>query len=309
MSVAYVYWRFPDVLASVALEPDVGFEREEGRLSLFVFAALLGAAVLHAGWNALVRRDPDRSAAAIAMAAGGAVVGIVLVPFLSPLNPAAVPYVVGSSVIHFAYYALIASAYRHGELSVAYPIMRGLAPLIVTIAALIFVEPANRNVLFGVVVVAVGIVSLGADGLMRQHRGIGAAVSNAFVIASYTLVDGLGARVSGAPATYVAWILVAGGIATVAGQFLFQGRVVIDGLAKRVPLALAGGAMGYGAYAVALWAMTVAPIGAVAAVRESSVLFATAIGAIFLHEKFGPLRWAAAALVVVGLVLVKAGGT
>ena len=276
-------------------------------MSLWVFFALLAAAVLHAGWNALVRRDPDRSAAAIAMAAGGAVVGIVLTPFLPPLKLAAVPYLLGSSAIHFAYYALIARAYRHGELSVAYPIMRGLAPLIVTIAAITFVEPASRNVLIGVVVVATGIVSLGADGLRRQHRGVAAAVSNAFVIAAYTLVDGLGARASGAPATYVAWILFGGGVATVVGQYLIQGQAIIDGMTKRVPVALIGGAMGYGAYAVALWAMTIAPIGAVAAVRESSVLFATAIGAIFLHEKFGKLRWLAAALVVAGLVLVKTG--
>ncbi len=277
-------------------------------MSIWVFAALLLAALLHAGWNALVRRDIDRSAATIAIAAGGAVVGAVLIPFLPPLDLAAAPYVLGSSFIHFAYYALIARAYRHGELSVAYPIMRGLAPLIVTIAAIAFIEPATANVLLGVVVVATGIVSLGIDGIRQQHGSIGAAVGNAFVIAGYTLVDGLGARVSGAPATYVAWILLAGGAVTVAGQIALKGRTVIDGLARRIPLALTSGVMGYAAYAIAVWAMTVAPIGAVAAVRESSVLFATALGAAILHEKFGALRWVAAVLVVAGLVLVKTGG-
>lgn len=277
-------------------------------MSLPVFAILLVAAVLHAGWNALVRRDPDRDAAAIAMAVGTGVVGIVLVPFLPRLSLAAVPYVVASGFTHLAYFALMARAYRHGELSVAYPIMRGLAPLIVTLAAIVFVEPAAARVVFGVAVVAAGIVALGADGLRHQHA-IGSALANAFVIAGYTLIDGLGARISGAPETYVAWVVIAGGIITLAGRMLRQGRAVLSGLKERIPLALAGGAMSYAAYGIALWAMTVAPIGAVAAVRESSVLFATAIGAAVLGERFGPLRWLAAVLVVAGLVLVKSAGS
>jgi drug/metabolite transporter (DMT)-like permease len=276
-------------------------------MSLTVFSILLVAAMLHAGWNALVRRDRDRGAAAVAMAAGGASIAIVLLPFLPRLPAVAVPYVIASGVIHLAYYALLARAYRHGELSVAYPIMRGLAPLIVTIAAIAFVEPASARVLFGVVVVACGIVALGADGLRRRHA-IGSALANSFVIAAYTLVDGLGARISGAPETYVAWVLVAAGAITFTDRCLRQGRAGLAGLAARVPVALAGGAMTYAAYGIALWAMTVAPIGAVAAVRESSVLFATAIGAVVLGERFGPLRWLAAALVVVGLVLVKSAG-
>jgi drug/metabolite transporter (DMT)-like permease len=276
-------------------------------MSLTVFAILLVAAMLHAGWNALVRRDPDRGAAATAMAAGGAVVGLVLVPFLPPLPMAAAPYVVVSGLIHLAYYSLIARAYRLGELSVAYPIMRGLAPLIVTLAAIAFVEPASVRALAGVVVVACGILALGADGLKRRHA-IGSALANAFVIAGYTLVDGLGARLSGAPETYVAWVLIASAATTVTARFMRQGRPALTALTARIPVALAGGVMTYAAYGIALWAMTVAPIGAVAAVREVSVLFATAIGAVVLGERFGPARWLAAVLVVAGLVLVESAG-
>ncbi len=276
-------------------------------MSLAIFAVLLFAAALHAGWNALVRRDPDRSAAALAVAVGGATIALVLLPFLPRLTIAAAPYVVASGVIHLAYFTLIARAYRHGELSVAYPIMRGLAPLIATLVAVVFVEPSSAPVLFGVVVIAGGIVALGADGLRRQHA-IGSALANAFVIAGYTLVDGLGARVSGAPATYVSWVLVAGGAITLSDRILRRGRAELFSLRSRIPMALASGAMTYAAYGIALWAMTVAPIGAVAAVRESSVLFATAIGAVALGERFGPLRWLAAVLVVIGLVLIKAAG-
>ncbi len=276
-------------------------------MSFTVFAILLVAAVLHAGWNALVRRDADRDAATTAVAVGGAVVGLAVLPFLPRLAPAAVPYIAASGLIHLAYFTLMARAYRHGELSVAYPIMRGLAPLIVTLAAIAFVEPATARVLVGVVVLAAGIVSLGADGLRRRHA-IGSAVANAFVIAGYTLVDGLGARLSGAPQTYVAWVLVASAVTTLGVRLWHRGRPVLVSLTARIPLALAGGIMTYAAYGIALWAMTVAPIGAVAAVRESSVLFATVIGALALGERFGPVRWLAAALVVGGLVLVKTAG-
>lgn len=277
-------------------------------MSVPIFAALLVAAFLHALWNALVRRDPDRDAAAIAMAAGGMVIGAVLLPFLPRMNAAAIPFVLVTSCVHVAYYALIARAYRHGELSVAYPIMRGLAPVIVTIAAAFFVEVPPAPVVFGIAVVAAGVVSLGLERLSGGWRGLAPAFANAFVIALYTLLDGLGARASDAPVTYVAWVLVGSGIATVAVRFALHGRITATELRERVGVGLAGGAMGYGAYAIALWAMTITSIGAVAAVRESSVLFAAAIGAIALHEKFGWQRWLSAALVAVGLALVKFGG-
>lgn len=277
-------------------------------LSFPIFLALLLAAALHAGWNALVRRDADRNAAAIAVAGGGAVVSFLVLPFLPPIAAAAIPFVLMSSIIHILYYALIISAYRHGELSVVYPIMRGLAPLIVTVIGTILIEPATPAAFIGVAIVAVGITSLGVEGMRRSRVGIPAALANAVVIAGYTLVDGLGARQSGAPVSYTAWILVGGGVATVGWRYLRDGQAVVSMISPRIALGLAGGVMGLGAYGIALWAMTLAPIGAVAAVRESSVLFATALGAVLLHERFGILRWAAAVLVVAGLALIKLGG-
>ncbi len=277
-------------------------------MSLAVFFIILGAAVLHAGWNALVRRDSDRDASAIAVAAGGTVVGLVLVPFVPAMAPAAIPYAIGSGCIHVVYYALVARAYRHGELSVVYPVMRGLAPLIVSVVSLLFIESANAIVLAGVAVVGVGIVSLGAEGLRRGASGLVAAVGNAVIIAGYTLVDGLGTRASGSAGAYTAWLLIGGGIATVGLRLALSGGAIAGALRARAWLGLAGGAMSFGAYGIVLWAMTFAPIGAVAAVRESSVLFATALGAILLHERFGVWRWIASGMVAAGLALVKIGG-
>jgi drug/metabolite transporter (DMT)-like permease len=277
-------------------------------MSLLVFVALLGAAALHAGWNAIIRRDPDRDAAALAIAAGGAVLGAALIPFLPRIAPAAIPFAVASSFIHVVYYAMVARAYRLGELSVAYPIMRGLAPLIVTIIGIVFIESVGPIVLAGVVVVTTGILLLGFDGRGNGHGAIATALLNALVIAGYTIVDGLGARLSEAPVAYVAWIEIGGGVGTVTYRFVLNGRARLAPITQRVPSGLVGAAMGFAAYGIALWAMTLAPIGAVAAVRESSVLFATAIGAAMLQEKFGATRWIAAAVVVAGLALVKLGG-
>ncbi|HET7718020.1 MAG TPA: SMR family transporter [Bauldia sp.] len=278
-------------------------------MSLLVFSALLAAALLHAGWNALVRGDRDRNAATVAIAAGGVVVGLAMAPFLPPMDVAAIPFVLGSSCFHIVYYALIARAYRHADLSVAYPIMRGLAPVIVTVIGAVFLRETVGALQFaGITIVAAGIVSLGLEGRGNSRSGIAAALLNAGVIAGYTLVDGLGARASGAPATYTAWILVGGGILTLIWNIARLGTPVLRATATRAGMGLAGGIMGFGAYAIALWAMTVAPIGAVAAVRESSVLFAAALGAIFLGERFGPGRWLAAALVALGLAMVRFAG-
>jgi drug/metabolite transporter (DMT)-like permease len=277
-------------------------------MSPLVFVALLGAAALHAGWNALIRRDPDRDAAALAIAAGGAVLGVALIPFLPRIAPAAIPFAIASSFIHVVYYAMVARAFRLGELSVAYPIMRGLAPLIVTIIGIVFIESVGPAVLAGVVIVTTGILFLGFDGRGNGHGAIATALLNALVIAGYTIVDGLGARLSDAPVTYVAWIEIGGGVGTVIYRLVFNGHARLAPILKRIPSGFAGAAMGFAAYGIALWAMTLAPIGAVAAVRESSVLFATAIGAVMLHERFGATRWIAAAVVVAGLALVKLGG-
>ena len=277
-------------------------------LSLPVLAALLGAAFLHAAWNTLVRRDPDRIAASAAIAGGGVIVGAVLLALLPGFAPVALIYVAVSSVIHVAYFGLIGRAYHHGELSLSYPLMRGLAPLIVTFAAAFVAETPPTVVVVGVAVVTLGIVSLGVEGFRRGRAALPAALANAFVIAGYTLVDGIGARQSGAPATYVAAVVFGSGVLTVGWQVVRGQPGAIRAIVARLGLGIAGGAMSYAAYAIALWAMTFTAIGVVAAVRETSVLFATGLGAVALGERFGPVRWLAAVLVVAGLMLVELGG-
>jgi drug/metabolite transporter (DMT)-like permease len=280
-------------------------------MTIPIFLLLLAAAVMHAGWNALVKRDSDRQAAAIAVAAGGAVLSAAAIPLLPPMTARASPFIIGTALTHILYFTLIARAYAGSDLSVAYPLMRGSAPLIVTLAgAVLFAELPRPVSLGGVVLLSLGIIVLGLDGIAggRAGRaGVTAALLNGAVIASYTLIDGTGVRISGAALTYIAWTMLASGLVNTGFYLLRARRLAFSALRDRVPLGLAGGAISIGSYGIALWAMTRAPIGVVAAIRESSVLFAAGIGALFLGERFGALRWLAAAMVAAGLAAIKVG--
>lgn len=282
-------------------------------MTIGVLLVLIFAAALHAGWNAAVKRVEDREAAAIAVAAGGGVIAIVALPFLPPMDTSAFLFVVITSLVHILYFALLARAYRGADLSVAYPLMRGLAPILVTaFGAVVLSEYTGIVGFVGILLVSCGVVALGLEGLRAGRSGrpaLGAALLNAAIIASYTLVDGVGVRLSGEAATYAAWVMLASGVTNATWSILRQGAPMIRRLLAHAAVGLAGGAMSGVSYGLALWAMTVAPIGFVSAVRETSVLFAAGLGATLLHERFGPMRWAAAALVVAGLVAVKAGGS
>jgi len=279
-------------------------------VTLSVLLVLVFAAALHAGWNALVKRAADREMAAVSVALGGGVVGAALLPFLPGMSADAVPYVLATAVVHIGYYWLVARAYR-GDLSVSYPLMRGLAPLIVTVlGAVLLGEVPGPLSLAGIVLVCGGIVALAFEGLRAGrggHGAVGAALLNAAVIAAYTLCDGVGVRLSGEPATYTAWLMVASAITNLAWTLRRPSLAVGRRILAHSGLGLVGGAMSMGSYGLALWAMTIAPIGLVAAIRESSVLFAAAMGAFALHERFGAPRWAAAGVVAAGLAAVKLG--
>lgn len=279
-------------------------------MTVSILLVLIFAAALHAGWNALVKRAEDRAMASIAVAVGGGVIGAALLPFLPAMSAAAVPYVLATAVVHIVYYWLIGHAYR-GDLSVSYPLMRGLAPLIVTlVGAVVLHEVPGPVSLAGILLVCGGIVALAFEGLKAGRGGrhaIGAALLNAAVIAGYTLCDGVGVRVSGEAATYTAWLMVASAISNLAWTLRRPSAATARRILAHSGLGLVGGAMSMGSYGLALWAMTIAPIGLVAAIRESSVLFAAAMGAFALNERFGAPRWAAAAVVAAGLAAVKLG--
>jgi len=274
-------------------------------MSLVVFLAVLAAAAVHAGWNALVKASPDKATATRFVAAGAGVVGALALPFLDPPAVAALPWLALSAALQIGYYALLAAAYRTVDLTVAYPLMRGLAPMLVAIAgAALFGEALGLAAWTGVAAISAGVVGLVFAGRARRV-GLLFAAANAVVIAAYTIVDAHAARLSGAPVAYAAWEAIATALPLVAWAWLRREATARRIEPRALAVGLVGGAATTASYAVALWAMTRAPVGVVAALRETSIVFALALGRGVFGETIGRARLAAAAVVVAGVAALK----
>jgi drug/metabolite transporter (DMT)-like permease len=277
-------------------------------LPLHVTLLVLFAGLLHATWNALLKAsqgDPLLDTALIT--AGTWVVATLLLPFLPLPAPGAWPFMATSAVIHFGYYVSLAGAYKHGDLGYAYPLMRGIAPLLVTVSGLAFLgELPTPAMATGIVLICGGIVSIA---LLRAERAsrpaLAWALGNAVIIAGYTVVDGAGVRQSGNALSYVMWLLFVESIPFV-GAVIWWRRERVAGYARRNwKRGLIGGCCSAGSYGIVLWAMTKAPVGVIAALRETSVLFAAVIGSVMLKESFGARRAIGAVLVVLGIAALK----
>jgi uncharacterized membrane protein len=273
-------------------------------LTLPVTLAVLGAALLHAGWNALVKASQDKQLDTFAVAAGSGLLALVLAPFLPAPASASWPWLAGSAAVHILYFGFLAGAYRFGELSYVYPMMRGGGPMIVAASgALAFAEVLQPNEWLGVLLISIGILAFASGA--HDRRATAFALANAVVIGAYTLIDAAGARASAAPVSYTLWFFAANGVIITAMGILMRGRAVPVYFRRHWLRAAAGGACALGAYGIALWAMTRAPVALVAALRETSVIFAAVLGAAVLKEKMTRRRLVATGAVLAGLIALK----
>jgi drug/metabolite transporter (DMT)-like permease len=274
-------------------------------ISLGVTLAVLGAALLHASWNVLVKSGADKELETINIAAGSGLVALVAALFLPAPAPASWPWVAGSTLVHILYFIFLAGAYRWGELSYTYPVMRGGGPMIVAlVGALVLGELLPLHETLGVLLICGGILGFASG--HHDRRATAFALSNAVVIAAYTLIDGQGARASGAPASYTMWFFIANGVVVVAYGLLRRGGGAVLAYGRRTwRRALIGGACALGSYGIALWAMTRAPIAVVAVLRETAVIFGAFIAYFVLQEKLTRRRLAATGAVMLGLVALK----
>jgi drug/metabolite transporter (DMT)-like permease len=273
-------------------------------LTLPVTAAVLGAALLHATWNALVKASEDKQLDTYAVAAGSGLLALLLLPFLPLPAPAAWPWLAGSASVHILYFVFLAGAYRWGELSYVYPVMRGGGPMIVAVTGVVaFREILQANEWLGVLLICAGILAFASGA--HDRRATGFALANAVVIGAYTLIDAAGARASGAPVSYTLWFFVANGLVITLLGLLQRGPAVPAYFRRHWLRAIAGGACALGAYSIALWAMTRAPVALVAVLRETSVIFAAVLGAVVLKEKITRRRLVATGVVLAGLIALK----
>lgn len=278
-------------------------------ISAGVTAAVLAAGFLHAGWNALLKSAPGGEPLldTANVVWWSSVLCLAALPFVPRPDPAAYPFIAASSAIHFGYYLALTHAYRHGDLSFAYPLMRGTAPLIVAVlGAVLLREWPTPQAALGIALICGGIVSIAFVRRGRHSRAAaGWAFANAGIIGVYTLIDGAGARASGNGLAYAFWLMFVEGLPFIAWILWRRGSVAVAYLRVRWRRGLLGAAASVGAYAIVLWAMTQAPVALVAALRETSVLFAALMGAVFLREGFGWRRLAGAASVVAGVAALR----
>jgi drug/metabolite transporter (DMT)-like permease len=277
-----------------------------------VTAAVLLAAVTHAGWNALAHRISDKLVGFTLIAGGGMLIGLVMVPFVAFPASGAWPYLIASAVIHVVYYVLLMRSFRLGDFGQAYPIARGTAPLVVTALAAVFAhEVPDLWAAAGIALSCAGLTGVALAGL-RGHRpnwaAIGAALATGLSIAAYTVVDGLGVRASGSSLGYIAWLMaVEGAVIPAYAVHRWRGEL-ISVLRPFAAVGFLGAALSVAAYGLVLWAQTRAELAPIAALRESSIIVGAAIGAVFFKERFGAPRIAAAGLLVVGIGLMLHAG-
>ncbi|MDM7851582.1 DMT family transporter [Pseudochrobactrum kiredjianiae] len=281
-------------------------------MSGFVVLIVLFGALLHASWNVIVKSGTDKYLSAVMVSGAAGLIAVVFLPFVPLPASASWPYMFTSTVFQVIYMFLVAAAYSNGDMSLAYPLMRGTPPLLVALVS----GPLIGEVLGAEQWLAVGLISAGVlvMALGRSQaiiagrnttRTIIIALVNALFIAGYTLVDGVGVRVSGNAVSYVLWAFLFNAIPVVSwGIWTYRGQLLTH-IKQRGHLTIIGGAGTLGSYGLALWAMTMAPVAMVAALRETSILFGVMLSLILLREQISAKRLLGAVLIVGGTMMMR----
>jgi drug/metabolite transporter (DMT)-like permease len=279
-------------------------------LDSLVFAAVLFAAACHAGWNAAIKSGSDTLSTTALIAIGAGIVGVALLPFVGVPLAAAWSWVAASIIIHLFYFIGLSEGYRVGDLGQVYPLARGTAPLMTATLSVPLVGEALGPLGWGgIFALASGVLLLSARGghaLARfDARVTGFALFTAITICAYSFVDGIGARLAGSASAYTACLFIGNGVVLAAYAVArLRGKVFVA-MAPYWATGLAGGGLQFVSYGIAIWAMTVAPIAIVAALRETSVLFGAVLAVVFLKEPLRPIRIAAAVMVMSGLLMIR----
>lgn len=276
---------------------------------MVVILVVLGAAVLHATWNAMAHGAPDRVAGLALFELAAGVIGLVAI-LLTGLPPAGTwGYIVASALLHLAYLGGLLASYQLGQFSQMYPLARGTSPWVVAVVSIVVLHQHLAVVeLAGVLLISgglIGLVFIGRPG-RRQLPALLAAFGTGLMIASYTVVDGVAVHKMPV-ATYMGWVFMLQGFAVPLAVVLWRGPQTFNLPKPAIVSGLFGGVVSMAAYGLVLWAQTRGALAAIAALRETSIIFGALIGALFFNERFGPKRAAAAAVVVSGIVLITLG--
>lgn len=280
-------------------------------MSATVFLSVLFAAFLHAAWNAMVKGVGNKEQAMLGVVLGHMPIALLTMPFVPVPGLSSVPWLLVGIALHFGYQIFLVAGYRVGDLTQVYPIARGSAPIIVAAVSVGLLG----TVLSGMEALAIGLIAAGilsialvrrADGARNPHAVAMALITGCF-IASYSLVDGIGARVAGTALGYWSWAAVGNAIAFTAWTALKRPELLrsLSRDRRAIVLGLSGGAASYLAYAIVIWGFTQAPIAQVTALRETSIVFALVIGVGVLRERLNLAKVVSTFVTILGAALLR----
>ena len=281
-------------------------------MTLALFSLVLASAAMHATWNALIKTRSDRFASISLTTLGASIVVLPILPFVDFPSIEVWIWIAVSVIIHAGYRLFLVKTYDVGDFAQSYPLARGIAPLITTVGAIIFIgEVPEGLTVLGIVVLSFGalLMSLrGSSDLSKfNRRAVGFALLTSMLIAGYTLTDGYGVRLANTASSYAAWLFFCDGLCSIAIGFLYRGRGLLTVLASEWKTNLLTGGLLAGSYWIIMWAMTKAPIASIAALRETSILFAMLISVLVLGERVTPWRVLATVFIVGGVVILRLG--
>ena len=278
-------------------------------MDALVYLAVLVAALLHAAWNSLVKSRGDHFSVLLMLTITHASIGALGLLAVPAPSTGAIPWIAAGAILHTGYKVFLAQAYAHADLSQAYPLARGTAPLLVfVISVYLFGEVFRPIETAGVLAISLGILYMayrGEHGTRMPLKSLGWAVGTAAFISGYTIVGGNGARIAGTPSGFLFWLVIGDAFGMAAWALWHRGTAAFSAIVPVWKIGAVAGAMSLFAYWIVMWAFTVAPIALVAALRESSILFATVFGAFILREHVNSWRWISAGLIVIGMILLN----
>lgn len=277
-------------------------------MTVGIFMTVLFAALLHAGWNALVKGGAEKGAAMIAVSIGQGIAGLLVLPFVSWPTAEAMVYLPYSIALHVGYQSFLIAAYRMGDFTQVYPIARGVAPLLVTAVSIAILGASFSSVqLMAIGLIAIGIMSISlvrnGEGTFQWQGAVLALITGAF-IAGYSVVDGLGARAGGTAVGYFGLQAAINGVIFTVLSLMVRPASVRSALRLPTHLVLGGGAS-FVAYALVVYAFMFAPIAMVTALRETSIIFALIIGSVVFHERVNFRKVAAAMSTICGVIVLR----
>ena len=277
-------------------------------MSIFVFIAILGAAFLHASWNALIKNSTDKLKGMLVLTLMHGILGIFIAFFVEFPKSEVWPWLIASALFHVIYQGCLALAYNSGDLSRVYPIARGTAPILVLLIFYFIIETSMTHAeILGVLLLAFGVIGM-AQGAFSNRENLvllpytlGAAIGTA----GYTIFDGIGSRISTNPSSYIAWLFIITMPIFFSVIIIFKGLKIFKIEETTWKVGSVAGIFSFGSYWVAIWAMTQAPIPLVSALRETSILFAVLIGIVIFRDKTSSKKIIAASLILSGIIIVR----